>query len=262
MLNKPEWKDGKLAGEGYWVNHIPDLAIERAGGWEPLIKRGQQQFNVHCAICHGTSGRGGGADAAYGMVGAYGLSVAPSNLVTPEMQAQPDGQLFNTITNGVRTMPAYAHQVKVQDRWAIVAYLRRAAVRRGECGDGEVTAAILGCAGHQGPSSVGIEGKLLCGTRRPAARKERSASFDEHRDHHKRQRRQPAARPTRTGCRIASRRWATRRPGCSARCCSLSASRAWRSSSARSRTRSSSSTRICSAMSSPSISPSAHCSGR
>ncbi len=57
-------------------------------------------------------------------VGAYGLSVAPSNLVVPEIQAQPDGQLFNTITNGVRNMPAYAHQVKVQDRWAIVAYVR------------------------------------------------------------------------------------------------------------------------------------------
>ena len=32
--------------------------------------------------------------------------------------------MFNTITNGVRKMPAYAHQVKVQDRWAIVAYVR------------------------------------------------------------------------------------------------------------------------------------------
>ena len=53
-----------------------------------------------------------------------GLSVAPANVVMPEVQAQPDGQLFNTITNGVRTMPAYAHQVRVQDRWAVVAYLR------------------------------------------------------------------------------------------------------------------------------------------
>jgi mono/diheme cytochrome c family protein len=121
---KPQWKDGKLVGEGYFVNHIPPEAVIRAGGWEPLIKRGQQQFNVQCAVCHGTSGRGGSGDAAFGTVGAYGLSVAPSNLVTPEIQAQADGQLFGAITNGVRNMPAYAHQVKVQDRWAIVAYLR------------------------------------------------------------------------------------------------------------------------------------------
>jgi hypothetical protein len=124
LLNKPVWKDGKLVGEGYYANHIPERAITGAGGWAPLIKRGQQQFNVHCAVCHGASGRGGGGDAAFGIVGAYGLSIAPSNQLTPEIQAQPDGQLFNTITNGVRTMPAYAHQVKVQDRWAIVAYIR------------------------------------------------------------------------------------------------------------------------------------------
>jgi len=121
---KPQWKDGKLAGDGFFVNHIPGEAITQAGGWKPLITRGQQQFNVHCAVCHGTSGRGGGGEVAYGIVGEKGLSVAPSNVVTPEIQAQADGQLFNTITNGVRNMPAYAHQVKVQDRWAIVAYLR------------------------------------------------------------------------------------------------------------------------------------------
>lgn len=122
--NKPAWKDGKLAEEGYYVNHIPEHAISVAGGWESLMKRGREQFNLHCAVCHGASGRGGGGDVAYGIVGAYGLSVAPSNQLTPEIQAQPDGQLFNAIASGVRTMPAYAHQVKVQDRWAIVAYIR------------------------------------------------------------------------------------------------------------------------------------------
>ncbi len=36
----------------------------------------------------------------------------------------PDGQIFATITHGVRTMPAYGPQVPVPDRWAIVAYVR------------------------------------------------------------------------------------------------------------------------------------------
>jgi mono/diheme cytochrome c family protein len=124
VFNKPLWKDGKLAGEGYFVNHVPPLAIQKAGGWESLIKRGEQQFTVNCAVCHGASGRGGGGEIAFGIVGAYGLSVPPSNITAPATQALPDGQLFDTITRGIRTMPAYGHQVKVQDRWAIVAYLR------------------------------------------------------------------------------------------------------------------------------------------
>ena len=54
VFNKPQWKDGKLAGEGYFVNHIPAGGHRRGpAGGKPLIKRGQQQFNVHCAICHG-----------------------------------------------------------------------------------------------------------------------------------------------------------------------------------------------------------------
>ena len=36
----------------------------------------------------------------------------------------PDGQIFATITHGVRTMPAYGPQIPMQDRWAIVAYVR------------------------------------------------------------------------------------------------------------------------------------------
>jgi mono/diheme cytochrome c family protein len=125
MLAKPKWEKGKLAGEGYYVNHIPPTAVEKAGGWEPLLKRGQTMFNRHCAVCHGQSGRGGGGEVAYGIVGAYGLSVPPANMLTPEIQAQPDGQLFNTVSNGVRQMPGYGHQLKdVLDRWAIVAYMR------------------------------------------------------------------------------------------------------------------------------------------
>ncbi len=122
---KPKWEAGKLIGEGYYVNHIPAEVVTNAGGWEAILKRGQVQFNRNCAVCHGTSGRGGGGDIAYGIVGAYGLSVPPANGLTPEMQSQPDGQLFNTIVNGKGAMPGYGPQVKdTIDRWAIVAYMR------------------------------------------------------------------------------------------------------------------------------------------
>lgn len=125
MPAKPKWEGGKLVGEGYYANHIPPAAVEKAGGWEPLFKRGQTMFNRHCAVCHGQSGRGGGGEVAYGIVGAYSLSVPPKNVLAPEIQAQPDGQLFDTVSNGRGSMPGYGHQLKdVLDRWAIVAYVR------------------------------------------------------------------------------------------------------------------------------------------
>src|SRR5439155_348593 len=79
---EPKWENGKPAA-GYFVLNIPDRAVDEAGGWGRLIDRGRQQFNVHCAACHGTCGRGGKGDAAYGIVGGYDISVAPANLTGP-----------------------------------------------------------------------------------------------------------------------------------------------------------------------------------
>jgi mono/diheme cytochrome c family protein len=42
----------------------------------------------------------------------------------PTVLARPVGHLFNTVTNGIRTMPPYGPQIPVSDRWAIVAYVR------------------------------------------------------------------------------------------------------------------------------------------
>jgi mono/diheme cytochrome c family protein len=103
---------------------IPDRAVNEAEGWESLIKRGRQQFNIHCAACHGASGRGGGGADAHGIVGAYNLSVAPADVTAATLHSQPDGQLFNTIGHGKGLMPGYGNQVKTEDRWAIVAYIR------------------------------------------------------------------------------------------------------------------------------------------
>jgi mono/diheme cytochrome c family protein len=40
------------------------------------------------------------------------------------IKGQPDGQIFSTITNGKNTMGAYGPSISVEDRWAIIAYLR------------------------------------------------------------------------------------------------------------------------------------------
>ena len=55
--------------------------------------------------------------------------VTDSDMHAKAVREQPVGQLFQAIGNGVRTMPAYAPQISVEDRWAIVLYVR--AMQRG-----------------------------------------------------------------------------------------------------------------------------------
>jgi mono/diheme cytochrome c family protein len=50
--------------------------------------------------------------------------VPPSSLHIEPAYSRPVGHLYNTITNGIRTMPAYGSQIPVEDRWAIVAYIK------------------------------------------------------------------------------------------------------------------------------------------
>lgn len=122
-----------------WIKNLPNTAIENAiprgeretireperltAHWERLLKRGREQYNIHCAICHGLDGYGGQGDQAHGMVGRKGM-IGIANYHQDKYRQMADGELFNTITNGKNSMSAYGHQVKVQDRWAIVAYLR------------------------------------------------------------------------------------------------------------------------------------------
>lgn len=91
---------------------------------EVLLKRGQERFNIYCAPCHGLSGYGDGIVGKRADRLQEGTWVPPASMHDPTVLARPVGHLFNTITNGIRTMPAYGPQISVADRWAIVAYVR------------------------------------------------------------------------------------------------------------------------------------------
>lgn len=83
-----------------------------------LIDRGQQRFNINCAPCHGLTGEG------KGVVQQVAMWATVANLLDDRIRQQPDGQIFNTITHGKNTMGAYGPNIAIEDRWAIVAYLR------------------------------------------------------------------------------------------------------------------------------------------
>ena len=51
-------------------------------------------------------------------------AIRPPTFHEDRIRPMPDGQLYATIRNGIRNMPAYRHNVPVHDRWAIVSYVR------------------------------------------------------------------------------------------------------------------------------------------
>jgi hypothetical protein len=82
-----------------------------------MLDRGRERFNINCAVCHGPVGLGNGITSQYGLVGI-------ANFHDARIRTMPDGQIFNTITWGKNTMGAYGSNVSVEDRWAIIAYIR------------------------------------------------------------------------------------------------------------------------------------------
>ena len=89
----------------------------RSGGMAQMIQRGRERFDIFCAPCHGRTGDGSG------LVARAGFPKLPK-LDDARVCTMPDGQLYATIANGVRNMPPYAAQLDVDDRWAVVAYVR------------------------------------------------------------------------------------------------------------------------------------------
>jgi mono/diheme cytochrome c family protein len=82
-----------------------------------LLSRGRERFDIYCSPCHSRLGDG------RGVVVERGYNPPPS-FHTDRIREFRDGEFFNVITHGVRTMPAYGPQIKPADRWAIVSYIR------------------------------------------------------------------------------------------------------------------------------------------
>ncbi|MBW2158962.1 MAG: cytochrome c [Deltaproteobacteria bacterium] len=114
---------GRNASDDDWIMQVHPQYIAQHGGREAMLSRGKDRYDIYCAPCHAVSGDG------KGMVSRRAAALGASGLIAPSFHDDrlrhiPDGQLFATITNGVRNMPAYAHNLPVDDRWAIVEYVR------------------------------------------------------------------------------------------------------------------------------------------
>jgi mono/diheme cytochrome c family protein len=83
-----------------------------------LLRRGQQRFSINCSPCHGQLGEGNGITKKINAMAIV------ANLHDKRIVEMADGELFYVITNGRNLMGAYGANVTVEDRWAVIAYLR------------------------------------------------------------------------------------------------------------------------------------------
>jgi len=118
--------EGVLNGD--WATTLPaSMKMDAA-----LLDRGQERFGIYCSACHGYAGFGDGAvnQRALELVAnvngpVNGTTwVAAKNLHDETVRTQSMGQVFNTITHGIRNMAGYGAQIPVADRWAIAAYVK------------------------------------------------------------------------------------------------------------------------------------------
>lgn len=98
---------------------------ERRGAFLNFVERGKKRFDIYCAPCHGANGGKHDEDKGTGIVRLRGGD--PTGIPsyhTDARRAYPIGRLYDIVTNGKGTMPPFASQIPIKDRWAIVAYVR------------------------------------------------------------------------------------------------------------------------------------------
>jgi mono/diheme cytochrome c family protein len=137
--DNPELFTGKKARSGAATANAVPAQQQTAGGQQPtgaqqnsfpddvtefpipitqeVVLRGRERFNIFCSACHGMTGNGDG------MIVRRGFRRAAS-FNDDRLRQAPVGHFFDAITNGWGAMPSYAPQIPVQDRWAIIAYIR------------------------------------------------------------------------------------------------------------------------------------------
>jgi mono/diheme cytochrome c family protein len=117
LLGAPALTDGVVGGQ--YVESIP-LGVDRA-----LLARGRDRFDVFCATCHGI-------EAAGVSPVAHVMELRrPPSLVAPPVTGFPSGRLFQVVSLGYGLMPAYATELEMRDRWAVVAYVQALQLRQG-----------------------------------------------------------------------------------------------------------------------------------
>ena len=97
---------------------------------ERVLARGQVIYERTCVVCHGPQGIGTGAN----IIGKY-PALAAYNLAGAQVVGYSDQYIYGMIRVGRGLMPAYGHQIRPIDRWAVVTYVRKLQADAGQGGE-------------------------------------------------------------------------------------------------------------------------------
>ncbi|HXI58178.1 MAG TPA: cytochrome c [Polyangia bacterium] len=81
-----------------------------------LLAVGRKRFDITCATCHGPLGDGDS-------IVARQMSLRPPPTLH-KYADRPPGYIFEVITKGFGLMASYAAELTIEERWAVVAYVR------------------------------------------------------------------------------------------------------------------------------------------
>jgi cytochrome c5 len=122
----PVLADGRLPDDSGYVLEVPKAVADRFGGADAMLARGQERYGIYCTPCHDGIGEGKGL-----VITRSGWQPVPPSFHQDRIRQMPDGQLFATISHGVRMMPAYGARIPLEDRWAVVSYVRALQLSQG-----------------------------------------------------------------------------------------------------------------------------------
>jgi mono/diheme cytochrome c family protein len=105
--------------DGGYIDRIP-VDVTR-----DVVDRGRTRFEVFCAACHGIAGDGDS------LVAANMQLKRPPSLVSSEVEAFPAGRIFQIVSQGYGLMRPYSDCLTVDERWAVIWYLRALQLRSG-----------------------------------------------------------------------------------------------------------------------------------
>ncbi len=83
---------------------------------EENLKVGKSKYLTFCSPCHGNFGDGDSR--------LRGQFPNPQSLHSKRAQDFKDGKIYHVIVNGQNSMPSYAPYLDIEERWAVVNYIR------------------------------------------------------------------------------------------------------------------------------------------